>query len=174
MTTQIVADDVLGKFARQQRDWFTRVEKGSLDPDAVMRVVQEIIDKAFARDMRKEGWKLLEDVPCSITSIKDLELVPFLKDGESSILGEELVVRAREEFKINYGQHDAEWLLEHQDEIPEEFRKYYLVFTGTVWGDSYGYRHVAYLNFNGERWCLHFDGLAYDFDSYDRLPRPRK
>src|SRR3989344_4444850 len=113
MTTQIVADDVLGKFARQQRDWFTRVEKGSLDPDAVMRVVQEIIDKAFARAMRKEGWKLLED-------------------GESSILGEELVVRAREEFKINYGQHDAEWLLEHQDEIPEEFRKYYLVFTGTV------------------------------------------
>ncbi len=174
MTTQIVADDVLGKFARQQRDWFTRVEKGSLDPDAVMRVVQEIIDKAFARDMRKEGWKLLEDVPRSITSIKDLELVPFLKDGESSILGEELVVRAREEFKINYGQHDAEWLLEHQDEIPEEFRKYYLVFTGTVWGDSGGDRYVACLTFYGKRWYLCFYGLAYDFLSYGRLPRPRK
>ena len=39
MTTQIVADDVLGKFARQQRDWFTRVEKGSLDPDATRRRV---------------------------------------------------------------------------------------------------------------------------------------
>ncbi len=43
MTTH-VADDVLGKFARQQHDWFERVRKGSLDPQKVMSTVQELID----------------------------------------------------------------------------------------------------------------------------------
>lgn len=40
-----VADEVLGRFARQQHDWFERVRKGSLDPDEVLRAVQPIIDR---------------------------------------------------------------------------------------------------------------------------------
>jgi len=42
--TDNVADEVLGRFARQQHDWFERVRKGSLDPEKVMRAVQEMID----------------------------------------------------------------------------------------------------------------------------------
>lgn len=174
MTTQIVADDVLARWHKRVHDWDERILKGSLDPDALAKVVQEFIDRAFMRDMRKEGWKLLEDTPRSITSAKDLELVPFLKDGENSIRGEELVLRARGELKANYGQHDAEYILEHQEEIPEGFRKYYLVFTGTVWEDSDGGRGVAYLRFGGERWVLSFSWLDDVFGSDDRLPRPRK
>lgn len=45
--TQIVADELLGRFARQQHDWFERVRKGSLDPEAVMRAVQALIDRAY-------------------------------------------------------------------------------------------------------------------------------
>ncbi len=43
MTTN-VADEVIGKFARQQHDWFERVRKGSLDPEQIMHVVQNVID----------------------------------------------------------------------------------------------------------------------------------
>jgi|SRR3989338_3241729 len=129
---------------------------------------------SFKRDMRKEGWKLLENSPRRITSVAGLELVPFLKKGESSIGGEELVRRARAELDANCGQEDAEFLLEHQKEIPEEFRQFYLIFTGTVWGGSGGGRDVAYLFFDGERWCLDFHWLGLDFHSGGRLLRPRK
>lgn len=44
MTHRGVADEVLGKFSRQQHDWFERVRKGSLDPEEIQRVVQQIID----------------------------------------------------------------------------------------------------------------------------------
>src|SRR3989344_5841606 len=41
----VVPDDVLGKFARQQHDWFERVRKGSLDSGAVVAAVQAIVDQ---------------------------------------------------------------------------------------------------------------------------------
>lgn len=47
MTERPVADDVLGRFARQQHDLFERVRKGSLDPEEVMRAVQAVIDRSF-------------------------------------------------------------------------------------------------------------------------------
>lgn len=176
MTTKIVADDVLGVFARQQHDWFERVRKGSLNPEEITRAVQAVIDRGtvFTRDMRKESWKLLEDAPRRITSVKDIELVPFLKKNEKSIKGEELVLRARGELNADYGQHDAEYLLEHQDEIPAEFRKYYLVFTKTIWRDSDGRRRVPYLGFDGGHWYLRFLWLEDDYSSHVRLVRPRE
>ncbi len=183
MTTQIVADEQdeldrkLGKFARQQNDWFRRVREGSLDPEEIAHAVQPIINRGaavFKYDKRKNGWKLLEHVPRGLTSVSDLELVPFLKSGESSIRGEELVRRSRLELNTNYGQEDAEWLLEHESEIPAEFRPFYLVFTGTVWGDAFGRRSVAYLYFFGERWLLFFYWLGGGFLSVVRLVRPRK
>lgn len=129
----------------------------------------------FKRDMRKEGWKLLENTSRSLVSTSGLELVSFLKDGDGgSINGEELVLRARAELNANYSQEDAEYLLEHQDEIPKEFQRYYLVFTGTVWEDSVGDRRVAYLHFGDGRWYLRFRWLGSDFYSRARLLRPRK
>lgn len=50
MTTQVVADDMLGRFARQQHDWFERVRKRSLDPEAVVRAVHAIIDRTYPAD----------------------------------------------------------------------------------------------------------------------------
>jgi len=42
--TQQVSDKVLGKFARQQADWFRRVREGSLDPKAVSEAIQKLIN----------------------------------------------------------------------------------------------------------------------------------
>lgn len=130
---------------------------------------------SFRRDMRKEGWKLLENVGRRINSISDLELVSFLKSGEDYINGEEMLRRARE-LDANYSQEDAEWLLEHQNEIPVEMRKYYIVFTGTVWQGSYGYLRVPCLYWfeNDRCWCLNFPWLGDGWYSFDRLPRLRK
>ncbi len=43
----IVADETLGKLARQQHDLFRRVREGSLDPDRVFAGVQAIIEGDF-------------------------------------------------------------------------------------------------------------------------------
>ncbi len=48
-----VADDVLGKFARQQHDLFERVRKGSLDPREVYRVCQPLLTEPQKRKTKK-------------------------------------------------------------------------------------------------------------------------
>lgn len=152
------------------------------DPEQLQHHLQAAIEGrfcgepsgSFARDMRKEGWKLLQHTPRRLTSVIDLELVLFLKQGENSVGGEEMVRRARFELDANYGQEDAEWLLKHQEEIPAEFRKFYITFVATVWQDSYGIRHVPCLYWYGKRWILYFHWLVSEGFSNDRLLRPRK
>ena len=51
MTAKAVpTDEQLGAFSRQLHDWFERVRKGSLDPDAVVRAVHAIIDRTIPAD----------------------------------------------------------------------------------------------------------------------------
>jgi len=186
--TQVVADEALGRFARQQHDWFERVRKGSLDPDEVARAVQQIIDRSsvFQHDMRKKEWKpwaLVEDVDdAGEISITNLELVSFLKKGEDLISGEEMRKRAKE-LNANLGQRHAEYLLEHQKEIPVEWREFDLVFTGTLWreqkGGSFFRRRDSFympcLSWGGGGWwSLYFGWLGRNWDSGERLLRPRK
>lgn len=123
--------------------------------------------------MAKEaGWTLLEDTrePWPIST---LDLVPFLKGDEHYTGGEEMVRRA-EELHANLGQRHAEFLLEHQEVIPPEFRDYYLVFPGTVWRARDGRRGVAGLCWRGERWGLRFDWLESGFHGSCRLLCPRE
>ena len=132
------------------------------------------VNAILKRDMRKEGWKLLEHTMRCITSAADLEAVSFLRGREDYTNGEEMVRRARTELDTNYSQEDAEFLLDHQNEIPTELRPYLLVFTATIWEDSDGHRLIPCIHWNGERWGLRFDWLDGDFGSRYRLVRPRK
>lgn len=124
------------------------------------------------RDMTKEGWELLEgqNEPDPI-EVARFELVPFLKDDELSVGGAELVCRARQELRANYGQRQAEHFLAHQYQIPLEYRKYSLVFTGTKWRSYSGNQCLPYLYWNDQQWVLGFHWLR--FSGNDRLLRPR-
>ncbi len=139
-------------------------------------LIAECFKPAFSRDMAKEeNWTLLEDArePWPI-SVANMELMPFLKEGENYVGGEEMVRRARKELNTNLGQRHAEFLLEHQNEIPEEFRQYVLVFTGTIWRDRDGDRGVPCLYWLSEQWYLDVDWLENGFSVDYRLPRPRE
>lgn len=128
----------------------------------------------FSRDMRKEGWKLIEDVggPGKVV-ITDLEAISFLREGEDRFSGD--VIRSRAvELGANFGQSQAEFLLEYQQEIPKGFRKFYLVFPGTIWRDSGGRLGVPDLCWRGDRWVLGFSWLGSVWGSRGRLLRPRK
>lgn len=125
-------------------------------------------------DKRKEGWELREHTGRSIISVDDLEPVPFLRDGEKSIKGYDLIGRARYELNANLGQEDAEFLLEHHVKIPKEFQQYHLVFMGTIWRRVDGLLCVPCLYWYGGQWHLHWLWLVLDSGSYVRLLRPRK
>lgn len=125
----------------------------------------------FKYDRRKDGWTLLENAPHRISSV--IDAVKFLKNGEDSVKGDVMAARAVE-LDANYGQEDAELLLEHQDMIPEELRKFYLVFPATIWRDSGGRRYVPCMDWLGDRWGLFFHWLDRGFGGYARLVRPRK
>lgn len=127
---------------------------------------------SFRFEKREDGWTLLENVPRRLTS-SNIEAVSFLKRLETYINGEALVSRALQ-MEANYGQEDAEWLLENQNQIPAELRKFYLVFPGTIWQGAHGPRGVPYLDWRGGRWVLDFFWLDRGWGSHDRLVRPRK
>lgn len=139
----------------------------------------------FKRDMMREGWQLVRPVegvgwrqwpvdPTAVgpvvpeswdpTRIPELfEEVSFVLEGDGgSISG--LVMRQRALYKLGCldGQFLAEWLLEHQQYIPESWRGHYLVFPGTVWRDRGGGLDVARLCWNGERWYLDFFWISRD------------
>ena len=127
----------------------------------------------FDRDMSAEGWKLESDVDVVEGRFELPELVEFLQEEESSIHGEEMLKRAKAKDCL-LGQRHAEAFLRNQEAIPEEYRKYYLVFPGTVWVDLGGDRFVPYLYWGGGRWCLGFSWLVLAFPRRVRLVRSSK
>ncbi len=131
------------------------------------------LDAKFKYDKTKDSWTCLPEDRgiqriTSIDQIKALDEVSFLEKGESCVNGEVMLQRAKAK-GLDWSQYDAEYLLEHQDEIPKKLRKFCLPFTGTVWRDSGGGRCVACLDWCGGEWCLGWGWLGYDWDSDCRL-----
>jgi hypothetical protein len=127
---------------------------------------------SFVRDMTKEGWTLVEDVQQSLSTVNRPEFVSCFND-EPHISGLEMQRRARA-MSANLGQHDAEWMLRHQDSIPQEERGHYPVLPGTVWLNSRGHLCVPYLFYDAGRWFMDFGLLVRDWGLSVRLVRPRK
>lgn len=146
------------------------------DPEFARRLLapsgNAIAPSAFLRDMKKEGWTLVEDVFNEPLQVAQLKLVSFLKPDENYIEGEEMKKRA-EKKNAALGQRQAEYLLEHQEEIPSEWRNYYLVFPGTIWRYRHGYLDVPCLRWYGVGWDLDFFRLGHGWDDCGRLLRSK-
>ncbi len=64
------------------------------------------------------------------------EVIPYLKDKEKPITGYEVIKRARA-LNACLGADDADYILEHQRDIPGGFYRYYFIFTN--WNNSEGH-----------------------------------
>ena len=61
-----------------------------------------------------------------------------------------------------------DWLLEHPDQIPEEWKNYYGVyFWGTIYRSSCGSLCVRFLYLHGSKWYGDYYLLDDDFDDHD-------
>lgn len=117
-------------------------------------------------DPKDPNWKLIRDSGKKPVGIFTLELVPFLKDGESGISGDEMIKRAKE-LDADLGQHYAESLLANQQKIPKEWEKFFLIFPDTIWYDpDFGDHYMPCLDCYDGQWNLGFfwlfNGLGDD------------
>lgn len=165
-----VVTDLLEKFGgKNGREWLTPSKRFLRREDP-----WSIAAKLNLRyDRRKDGLELREHASRTITSVADLELVPFLRDGEQSIRGYDLIGRTRYELDADLGQEDAEFLLEHKEEIPSEFSEFGLFCAGTIWSHGTGFS-ASGLILSGGLWYLASPRLELDFGSTVRLARLRR
>lgn len=133
---------------------------GSIDPSA-----------PFQNDKATEGWELLVDQPePDRISADSIELAIFIEEGQPDLIGEDMVEHVLA-IKSKLGQRHAEYLIDHQQVIPEEFRRYSVIFPGTVWTDSVGNHYVPYIRYRQEVWTLDFGIVEGGVDDRDRYLR---
>lgn len=105
---------------------------------------------------------------------EQLKIVPIIGANEICIKGEELLRRA-DRSGNNLGILQAEYLVEKQDKIPEEWRNHYFPFPGTI------YRHkkfrslwIPYLIFNNynKEWNVNFHCVNFYFNKEDAFLIP--
>ncbi len=125
-------------------------------------------DGAFKNDKTGDGWQMLSDVtePAKITA--ETMKLSVLDESDDFIIGEEAVARV-EAFEGLLGQRHVEYLLDHPQEIPEEFQKFSLVFAGTVWLSTGGGHQVPCISYRKGTWEFTFGLLEGGLDSGDRL-----
>lgn len=123
-----------------------------------------------------KSWKVIKDVSPTEFQVKDLEFVTFVKEGE--LLVNYKVARKRAiGLKANFGIADAQYLLEHQKEIPAEFfeTEERIVFPGTLLRDKGGSLMVGYLFLGIDgRWHGAFRGIYGPWGSHEYLARRKK
>ena len=115
----------------------------------------------FTHDKTKDGWQLVENIsePVQI-NMHDLKLVSYIYFGEKYVKGDELRRRARVQ-DANLSQQHAEYILEHQEYIPEEFQDIYFIFPGTVWQNKVNKKVMPCLFATRGRWQMLFCELDY-------------
>lgn len=118
-----------------------------------------------------EGFEIIEHKIQKSFDPEKMELWISKEQKSGRIEGNKLKEKLPDDV---YNACVLEYLLKHQDLIPNDWRNYYPCFWGTIYEDLHGDRHVPYLYWIGRRWYLDFDWLDHDFISGARVVRPRK
>jgi hypothetical protein len=187
MTTNVVADEQLGAFARRQNDLFRRVRDGSLPIERVMHALQQIIEGNFdglpqtglnrlidadAQPYIPDGWAIEEHQKGGEIEFDPKKVEFYLspnQTGDQSVNGKKL----REELKgkkvLNACVLDH--LMANTNLIPESWKQdgdgntRYIYFWGTVYRVSDGDLCVRYLCWDGGQWSWRCYALADDWRS---------
>jgi hypothetical protein len=132
------------------------------------------ISGAFKNDKADMGWTLVEDVTEPLTiSLDTIELQAIIEEGGPDLLGEEMVDYVEKITTPKLGQRHAEFLLDHPDQIPEEFQRLSLIFLGTVWRGPEGNHHVPCLSFYQGEWEITFGILEGGVETRDQMVVPK-
>ncbi len=190
--TQQVADEVLGKIARQENDLFRRVREGTLNPELVSRGLQDLIEGRFANngvsypvtvnyalsaeDAVKAGkydWTnnniTSKNFPSKRKGTTEAEIVfvHFNREIESDDVLRELDKQGLRPAELPEG-------LAFGAKYPDIQREFPVVILGSVWRAPYGRRYCACLGGGGSRRYLFLAWLDYGWDGSCRFAAVRK
>jgi len=139
------------------------------------------LQQNFKYDRALAGWELIRNTgikPESDNVFRGFRLIPIpsinISDCKKSSSCMEMsridyvkrIVNIAQRENADFNQLYAEWFAEHQDMIPEEFRKYTIVFPGTIWIDTRGSYYIMYLQWDRSRWILGFDYITTAFMNF--------
>ena len=123
----------------------------------------------FKYNKIEQKWTLIENVKeQEILPPDQLNLTTPFIDQEKCIFGRELIKRAANT-KCNFSQYQAEYLLDHQEQIPMDWRPYCIIFPGTIWADSANRKNVPYIVYKRTGWELSYYWVESPFASASRL-----
>lgn len=112
-----------------------------------------------------EGWKIAEQDERSLAltelDMSKVRLETTLKEGESSVKGEEKLNRLKAAGHVRLDAAIFQALWENQGLIPEEWKEVGAVyFDGTIILSPFGDRCVLYLSWRGGRWRWYYYWLV--------------
>ncbi len=127
---------------------------------------------ALRHDKSEEGWTLVRDDPdAPMIAAADIVGGGF-PEGSEDLVGEPMVDLIMGMDGLP-GQRQAERLLAGPDGIAEEWRRYALVFPGTIWRSPDQNHQVPCLVHRDGEWGILFGILEGGFDSRDRLAQSK-
>lgn len=144
-------------------------KKGIIFQTKTNLVIDNFI-KRFNQDVSKKGLTIIEDIGGVGIPVAELELVSFFKGNEKYVSGKTIFQRSQK-LGINLGQNQVEYLLDNQKEIPNNWRKYYLVFPKTIWKDRSSMLYFLFLYWDSKSWRVNFKWFLHAWPSNTRLLR---
>ena len=110
------------------------------------------------------GWTVESHDTLGEIDLKDIEL--YLDPEQSKgIEGNKLRKKLKDKKVLNAVVLD--YLLSHQDLIPEEWKGRYVYFWGTIYRNSNGYLCVRYLVWYGSEWNWDYNWLGSDWNGHN-------
>jgi len=113
-----------------------------------------------------DGWKIKEHKSLGKVDLSKIKLFISKKQGNKYIIGTELKKFLDNKKVLNANILD--YLLEHQELIPQEWKDGLVFFWGTIYRDSGGNLYVRCLYWNGAKW--HWDYCWLDLNFYASHP----
>ncbi len=114
------------------------------------------------------GWSIEEQDSNALAlteiDLSKIELTLTLKEGESSVNGEENLRRLKNTGNIRLDAKVFETLRQNKKMIPESWKGKYVYFHGTVLRNPRGHRCVLYLYRNDGKWYWNYDWLDNDWN----------
>ena len=112
-----------------------------------------------------EGWSVEKHIKSGSFQFDPTKISLYLskKQKKGSIVGNDLRTELADKPVLNANVLD--YLLAHQELIPEEWKGKYIFFWGTIYRYSYGVLVVRCLGWDGSQWNRRYSWLDDDFNS---------
>jgi len=127
---------------------------------------EALVDPTNMDKLKKFCDELLKKnaIPTEMTiGGRTYDILGFLREKETSVVGDTMVERARE-MDANLGADDGQYLLDHQDEIPAILRgKMYFVFTDWRHPDDSESVYYIYWHEHSQRWVRRWSWLGHGY-----------